>query len=308
MKNDRTARVALVTYDARPDPTDDDRLFADALTARGSIVHAVPWSDPAAQWAAYDAVIVRSCWDYFLRPEEFHAWLDGLERDGARVMNDVRTLRWNADKSYLGDLAARGIPIIPTRWLARGSSASLSELRAETGWSELVVKPTVSGGAHRTWRATPAAEATDQTRLAAMLRDGAVMVQPLLEEIEREGEWSLLFFDGHYSHAVLKRPRSGDFRVQREHGGSLAPGAPSRAVIEAAERALRGVPHDERPLYARVDGCVVDGELLLMELELLEPELFLRCAPEAPDRLADSLVARLSRAPGKNRNSEWSPT
>ena len=296
MKNDRTARVALVTYDARPDPTDDDGLLADALSARGVLVHAVPWSDPSAQWATYDAVIVRSCWDYFLRHEEFHAWLDGLERDGARVMNDVRTLRWNSEKTYLADLAARGVPIIPTRWLGRGSSASLGELRADTGWSELVVKPTVSGGAHRTWRGTPAAEAADETRLAAMLGEGAVMVQPLLDEIEREGEWSLLFFDGRYSHAVLKRPRPGDFRVQREHGGTLEPAEPSLAAVEAAERALRGIPNDERPLYARVDGCVVDGELLLMELEVLEPELFLRCAPEAPWRLARALLARLDWA------------
>jgi len=296
MTNDRTARVALVTYDARPEPTDDDRLLVDALSARGVLVHAVPWTDPSARWASYDAVIVRSCWDYFLRAEEFHAWLAGLERDGARVMNDVRTLRWNADKTYLVDLAARAVPIIPTRWLDRGGSASLGELRADTGWSELVVKPTVSGGAHRTWRATPAAEAADEARLAAMLEEGAVMVQPLIDEIEREGEWSLLFFDGRYSHAVLKRPRSGDFRVQREHGGTLQPAEPSRAVVEAAERALRGVPHDERPLYARVDGCVVDGELLLMELEVLEPELFLRCAPEAPGRLARALLARLDWA------------
>jgi glutathione synthase/RimK-type ligase-like ATP-grasp enzyme len=292
---DRAARVAFATYDARPAPTDDDRLLADALSARGAVVHAIPWSDASARWAAYDAVIVRSCWDYFLRADEFHAWLDRLERDGARVMNDVRTLRWNADKRYLRELAERGVPIVPTWWLDRANAVSLGELRRLTGWSELVVKPTVSGGAHRTWRADPDAEREDEARLAAMIGEGAVMVQPLLAEIEREGEWSLLFFAGEYSHAVLKRPCAGDFRVQRDHGGSLEPVVPSREMIVQAKRVLDAMPAGgEPPLYARVDGCIVDGELLLMELEVLEPELFLRCATHAPAGLAEAVLARLA--------------
>ena len=293
---DRTARreVALVTYDARRDVTDDDRLFADALAARGVSVHAIPWSDVSTRWSSFDAVVVRSCWDYFLRPDEFHAWLGHLESNRARVFNDVATLRWNADKTYLRELEARGVPVIPTRWLERGTASSLRALRRSTGWSELVVKPTVSGGAHRTWRALPGDEVDDDSRLATMVDDGAVMVQPLVDVIEREGEWSLVFIDGDYSHAVLKRPRNGDFRVQREHGGSLEAGEPPAPVISAAERILASTPTvDEPPLYARVDGCIVDGELLLMELELLEPELFLRCAPTASARMAEALLGRL---------------
>lgn len=296
MTDRSTARreIALVTYDARPDVSDDDRLLADALSARGLAVHAVPWSDPAADWSRYDAVVVRSCWDYFLRAREFHDWLDRLEAERAPVHNDVRILRWNADKSYLTDLAAHGVPVIPTHWLDHGRPSSLAELRRATGWSELVVKPTVSGGGHRTWRAKPAEEPDDDVRLAAMLDDGAVMVQPLIEEIERDGEWSLVFFGGRYSHAVLKRPRTGDFRVQHEHGGTFDSAQPTDAVIAAAVRAIAAVPVGaEPPLYARVDGCVVGGELLLMELEVLEPELFLRCAPDAAGRLADALLARL---------------
>ena len=286
--------VALVTYDARTEVTDDDRLFADALSARGATVHAVPWPDPAAQWSSFDAVVVRSPWDYFLRAHEFHQWLDRLERGRVPVHNDVRILRWNADKSYLRDVGARGIPVIPTRWLTAGSASSLAELRRETGWSELVVKPTVSGGAHRTWRAAPSAEGDDDARLAEMVAEGAVMVQPLVAEIEREGEWSLVFFAGRYSHAVLKRPRTGDFRVQREHGGTLEAAEPAASVIAAGARAIEAIPLGEGPpLYARVDGCIVDGELLLMELEVLEPELFLRCAAESADRLADALLARI---------------
>jgi glutathione synthase/RimK-type ligase-like ATP-grasp enzyme len=286
--------VTLVTYDERSEPTDDDRLFADALEARGVSVRAVPWSEGGEHWGASGEVVVRSCWDYFLRAGEFHEWLDRLEADGARVHNDVRILRWNADKSYLRDLEARGIPVIPTRWVDRGRASSLVDLGRDTGWSEVVVKPTVSGGAHRTWRASTEAQAIDDLRLAEMLEEGAVMVQPLVEEIEREGEWSLVFFAGAYSHSVLKRPRAGDFRVQHQHGGTLEPATPSAAVIAAAARAIAAIPFgDTPPLYARVDGCIVDGALLLMELEVLEPELFLRCAPESAERLADALLARM---------------
>ena len=286
--------VALVTYEARPEVTDDDRLLAEALSAGGVAVHAVPWSDRRARWNVYDAVVVRSCWDYFHRAGEFYAWLDHLEADGARVHNDVRVLRWNADKVYLRDLEARGIPVIPTRWMEPGARTSLAELRRGSGWADLVVKPTVSGGAHRTWRTTAETETIDDTRLVEMIQAGAVMVQPLVREIEREGEWSLVFFGGGYSHAVLKRPSSGDFRVQREHGGSLEPAEPAVSVIAAAERAIAAIPFDGvAPLYARVDGCIVDGDLQLMELEVLEPELFLRCAPEAAERLAEALLARM---------------
>jgi len=286
--------VALVTYDARPEPSADDRLLVDALSARGVSVRAIPWSDPEARWDAFDTVIVRSCWDYFLRADEFHAWLDRLEAERARVHNDARILRWNAEKTYLRELETRGIPVIPTRWIGAGSAASLEELRRETGWGELVVKPTVSGGAHRTWRSAPGAEAVDDARLAELVEGGAVMVQPLVEAIEREGEWSLVYFAGAFSHAVLKRPRSGDFRVQSEHGGTFEPVEPTASVIAAGQRVIAEIPFGDRPpLYARVDGCIVNGGLRLMELEVLEPELFLRCAPEAAGRLADALIARM---------------
>jgi glutathione synthase/RimK-type ligase-like ATP-grasp enzyme len=286
--------IALVTYDAQPRATDDDRYLVDALVRLGTSVDERPWIDPTVQWEYYDAVIVRSCWDYFHRADEFHRWLDALESRGARVFNAPSTLRWNADKTYLRDLDASGVPVIPTHWIDRGTDSTLEEVRRRTGWSELVVKPAVSGGAHRTWRASPGDLAEDE-RLSAMAADGTVLIQPLVDEIESEGEWSLIFLDGRFSHAVIKRPRSGDFRVQKEHGGTVEPIAPPASLIADAERALGAtVPAGEVPLYARVDGCAVDGTLMLMELEVLEPELFLRTDPAAGDRLAAALLGRLA--------------
>jgi glutathione synthase/RimK-type ligase-like ATP-grasp enzyme len=291
----RAIDVAIVTYDARPEPTDDDRLLVSALEARGARVDARSWSDHAAPWASYDAVVVRSCWDYFRRPAEFHAWLDRLEAERATVHNPVPTLRWNADKRYLRDLDARGVPVVPTHWISRASAPSLDDIRRCTGWSELVVKPAVSGGAHRTWRSSPGAPSvSDDARLAASAAEGDVMVQPMLPAIERDGEWSLHVLDGAFSHAIVKRPRAGDFRVQLEHGGSLERVEPTQAMIEAARRAIDAAPDfGAPPLYARVDGCVVNGAFVLMELELLEPALSLSCSDGAADRLANALLRRL---------------
>jgi glutathione synthase/RimK-type ligase-like ATP-grasp enzyme len=291
-----TARreVALVTYAGLPGLTDDDRLLADSLRERGARATPVVWSDPGVDWSTFAAVVVRSCWDYFLRADEFFAWLATLEAQRATVINPVRTLRWNAEKTYLRDLETRGIAVVPTHWMESGATESLDDIRRRTGWSELVVKPAISGSAHETWRASPGAAHADDARLGAMTATGCVLVQPLVDVIAEEGEWSIVFIDGEYSHAVLKRPRSGDFRVQIEHGGTVEPLEPPAAVIAQARAALDAAPDERGPtLYARVDGCVVDDELLLMELELIEPVLFLGTAPGAADRLADAVLARL---------------
>jgi glutathione synthase/RimK-type ligase-like ATP-grasp enzyme len=284
--------IALVTYEPLPALTDDDRLFASALEVRGTHVVPVVWSDERVEWGSFDAVVVRSCWDYFLRAGEFFAWLARLERERAVVFNDVRTLRWNADKTYLRDLERLGVPVVPTHWMASGAVESLRDIRRRTGWSELVVKPSISGSAHETWRASPGDEHADDARLGAMTASGGVLVQPLVDVIADEGEWSIVFIGGEYSHAVLKRPRSGDFRVQIEHGGSVERTDPSSELVAQARAALLAAPTTPT-LYARVDGCVVDDELLLMELELIEPVLFLGTSAGAADRLADAVLARL---------------
>jgi glutathione synthase/RimK-type ligase-like ATP-grasp enzyme len=289
----RARRVALVTYAELPGLTDDDRLLAEALTERGADVEAAVWSDHGIDWPSFDAVVVRSCWDYFHRPDEFLRWLSRLEAEGAHVLNPAPLLRWNARKTYLRDLESRGIAVVPTHWLARGEASSLAATRRDAGWSELVIKPAISGSAFDTWRSSPGDEARDDLRLAAMTARGDVLVQPLLDEIASDGEWSLVFVDGVYSHAVLKRTREGDFRVQIEHGGTFAATEPPRDVIDQSAAALRAAPLDDSPaLYARVDGCVVDGRLMLMELELIEPVLFLGVSAAAARRLAAAILSR----------------
>jgi glutathione synthase/RimK-type ligase-like ATP-grasp enzyme len=285
-------RVALATCRAYPRLAEDDRLLRDALHARGVGAEPVVWDEAAVEWAGFDAVVVRSTWDYHLRAEAFDAWIGGLEHAGVPLWNPPEVLRWNSRKTYLRELEAAGIPTVPTRFVEEGG-LSLTSVLEETGWDEVVVKPVVSASAYETWRASRATLARDAARYARLLAEGAVMVQPFLPGIMDEGEWSLCFFAESYSHAVLKRPRPGDFRVQADHGGQYTAAQPSRQLIAEAEAALR--VSGRRTLYARVDGCVMDGTFRLMELELLEPGLFLSTHARAADRFADAVIQTLGQ-------------
>ncbi|HEY9442692.1 MAG TPA: hypothetical protein VIQ25_05630 [Gemmatimonadales bacterium] len=279
--------VALVTCAAHPHLSADDRLLLPVLAEAGFAPVASLWDDPAEPWARHAAVVVRSCWDYHHRPREFHAWLDRLTAEGARVFNPVPLLRWNADKRYLRDLADAGIEVIPTAWVAERDEASLADLAGARGWRQVVVKPSVSATAFETWRAGPTVTGEDEERFRRLTGERPALVQPYLPDIER-GEMSLVFLGGQYSHAVLKRPRAGDFRVQTDFGGTVEPIRPEEHVVAAASRVLAAAPGPT--LYARVDLCLVGGRAQLMELELLEPALFFAHEPGAAARFVEALV------------------
>jgi len=286
-------RIALATYSKLPTLNDDDRLLVPALAALD--VTAVPavWDARAVCWDEFQGVLIRSCWDYHLRPGEFLDWIDQLERAGVAVWNPGNLLRWNHHKRYLRDLAARDVATVPTRWLPRGEAADLLALLADAGWREAVVKPAVSASAFGTWRTSTGTATGEQSRLDALLRIADVMVQPLLPEVADAGEWSLVFLGRRFSHAVLKRPAPGDYRVQWEFGGSAESAVPPGHLIADAERVIAAVPGDA--LYVRVDGVEREGRLVLMELELIEPHLFLGWDSGAAGRLAEALRAALAR-------------
>ncbi len=281
--------IALATYAKLPSLNEDDRLLVPALRELG--VAAVPavWDSPEVCWEDFQGVVVRSCWDYHHRLEEFLAWVTRLERAGVPLWNSAALLKWNSHKGYLRDLAARGVPIVPTRWLARGRQVGLAQLLRDERWGEAVVKPAVSASATDTWRTSAATAAADQGRLEALLRAGDVMVQPFIDEVCDPGEWSLIFFGSRFSHAVRKRPAPADYRVQWEFGGTAAPLAPPPRLIADAQAVMAAVPG--HPLYARADGVERDCRLMLMELELIEPHLFLGWDASAAARLATVVTA-----------------
>ena len=262
-------RIAIATSEVVLPPSDAE--LAAAFRAQGVDARPVIWSLAGVPWREFDAVLVRSCWDYHLREAEFLEWLGSLE--GVRVLNDPRLIRWNLNKSYLREL---GVAIPDTVWVGAGEEADVAAICAARGWARAVVKPLVSASAYRT------------AVMAEGIALGEVMVQEFLRAIETDGEWSLMWFDHEFSHAVRKRPGAGDFRVQMEHGGSAEAAVPDAELLEFTARAMARLPY--RAAWARVD-VVRDGDrLLLMELEAIEPELFLGSCKGAAERLVEVVV------------------
>jgi glutathione synthase/RimK-type ligase-like ATP-grasp enzyme len=284
--------IALVTYTGLPGLSADDQLLLAPLAARGVRAEPAAWDDPGVVWDSYDALVIRSTWNYHTAYDAFLSWIARVETLGVPIWNPPAILRWNASKTYLRDLASNAVNVVPTRWITHAGTTSLADVLADAGWSDVVVKPAVSASAYETWRITGRrVTSEDESRFQRLAAQGSVMVQPLVPQLQRDGEWSLFFLGGEYTHAALKRPRAGDFRVQPEHGGT-AVSSPAPAHIVAAARSITA--HILGPwLYARVDGCEVDGQLLLIELELLEPWLFLGAEPRAAGRFADAIVAAL---------------
>jgi len=280
-------RIALATYSRLPGLSRGDRLLLAELLRLGADASAVVWDDPTVRWNDFDCVVIRSCWDYHLRLDEFLAWVGRFEGHGPALWNPASLVRVNAHKSYLRRFESEGIPIAPTVWV---EAVSLGEILAERGWAEAVVKPAVSASATGTWRVSRDGAGSTEVveRFGGMAQGQDLLVQRFLPEIVSRGEWAFIFIDGEYSHAVLKVPAAGDFRVQAELGGRAVSEPVPATLTEQAEAIARLVP---RPwLYARVDGVEVEGRLVLMEVELIEPELFLELHPEASARMARALL------------------
>jgi glutathione synthase/RimK-type ligase-like ATP-grasp enzyme len=285
------SRVGLATYRRLPNLSADDRMLVPALAAFGLRAEAVVWDQPDVP-PDVTAVVIRSCWDYHLRIDEFLSWLSGLERRGVLVLNPPPLIRWNADKHYLLDLSSRGVATVPTRVVRKGERGRLAGVLAEAGFEEAVVKPAVSASAHATWRTSRASAQHDDSQFQAAVGAGDVLVQPLISAVTTQGEWSVICFGGTPSHAVLKRPAAGDWRVQSELGGTAELRTAPPSLVDDARRVLSAAGA-EQAAYARVDGYLDNDRLVLMELELIEPQLFLDLEPEAPSRFARAIAATL---------------
>jgi len=280
--------VAFVTCRKLPGIHDDDGRAAEALRSRGVSVKAAVWDDPAVSWSRFTSAVIRSTWDYHLEPERYAAWLQQCAADGVNLWNPAATVLENMNKRYLIDLANAGVEVVAMKYLERGRPQCLRSILERRGWRHAVVKPAVSASAFGTWRTSLEGADVDQARLDRDVAGRCVLVQPFVDEVVTQGEWSLIFFGGEYSHAVLKRPAEGDFRVQEELGGHAVASEPPSAVIEQARTILARVPAPL--LYARVDGIERDGRFVLMEVEINEPFLYIASAHGAAERFADAIV------------------
>jgi len=286
-------RLAVATSADYPSIQPDDAHLATSLERLGVQPIVCVWNDPNIDWSTFEAVLIRTIWDYFKHYAAFLDWLDRLDRLGVPTINDSALLRWNSDKRYLLELARQGVAIIPTRL---ASAVELPDMLATMPGQQVVIKPSISGSAWHTLRGT-VGDAAFAEAVAQLPREFTYLVQPFVPEIVSDGEWSLLYFAGAFSHAVIKRPAEGDYRVQGEFGGSAEPIQPDAATLAAANRALAAVAalgHGGHA-YVRVDGVISAGRFLIMELEMIEPFLHLGVRPAAAERLAQDVAGRLAR-------------
>ena len=293
----RMTRIAVLT----PDPADSSyagqwpsvlERLAEALAGAGVEVEPTPWTDHVADaggLVAFDLVLPLIVWGYHRDHGRWMQACGAWEAAGVRMLNPPSVIGWNSDKSYLGRLAEKGVAIPETVWVEGVRQADVDAAFDRFGTDVVIVKPRVSGGAWKTLRLA-------RGEALAEAPEGPAMLQPYLPSIETEGETSLLFFGGRLSHVVNKRPVKGDFRIQTQFGGRyVALAEPPAGALELAERTLAAI--DEDLLYARIDMAQgPDGQWLLMEAELIEPDFYLGAAPEGGARFAAAVKARLQAA------------
>jgi hypothetical protein len=285
-------RIAFLTMHDPSGFVIDDELAVLPLARCGIRVETIPWDRPGIDWRQYALVVIRSTWDYQHKAREFLDVLEGIERLGVRLDNGSEIVRWNMQKSYLRDLAGRGVEIVPTFWregLRRGELVPLfEELRSDEG----VIKPVMSSNAQGAWRLDAKRARELAPEIEAYFAGRPLMMQPFERGITEEGEFSLVYLNGQHSHSLLKTPRRGDFRVQEEHGSAIVAITPEPALREAGDAAIAAV--GQKLLYARVDLVRSGNAFRVMELELVEPSMYLRIEPGAPDRFADAIASRLA--------------
>lgn len=283
-------RIVLATCRSKPALTSSDALLAAELERAGASVVAMPWDAVTPARADTGVVCLRSTWDYHRRWTEFQAWVGSFANEDGRLWNPAETVLWNADKLYLRELGEAGIALPRTRWFEPGERPDCGAVLREWKVARAVLKPRISATAFGTYLVTAGPTLSDEEWTPLEASGG--LLQAFVPEVESQGEISLVYLDEAFSHAVRKRPAGGDFRVQRDFGGSLEEMVPSRGVRAFGDAVLAAV---SRPrLYARVDLVETDRGPVLMELELIEPDLFLN--PAAAALLAAALLARAGRA------------
>ena len=270
----------------------DADLGVPPLQVLGWDVEFVSWRDASANWNDFDAVYLCTPWDYPEDPDAFLGVLEAIDSSRARLVNGLDLVRWNLDKTYLRVIEEQGGAIVPTRWI---TAPGVGDIRASLevfGSGSIVVKPVIGANAVDTFVVREDAGDAELESVAATFAGRRAMVQPYIESVETEGEYSLFFFSGEYSHAIRKVPAAGDFRVQEEHGADiLSASAPDDLVAAAAT--IVGLV-EPKPVYARADFVRgSDGRYLLLELELIEPSLYLRTNPGSGERFARAFDAHL---------------
>lgn len=283
-------KIGLLTCSNIPDLIPADQKMIPLLQSAGFDAQAVIWNDDNVDWSSFSALVFRNTWDYYELADDFMTWLDHIGRLGIATFNPLPVIKKNLHKFYLNDFEQKGVTIIPSIFIPKGQLSKMI-YQIPIHWDRLIIKPAVSAGSYLT-------VLFDRKEMDKILEDYQdislqkdLIIQPFISQIQNEGEISIVFFDKVYSHAVIKRPKSGDFRIQSQFGGSYNAITPSPSLLKTAYDIVNKIPEDL--LYARVDGIIIDGQFYLMELELIEPDLYFEFAQGGQQVFIDTLIKKL---------------
>ena len=269
-----------------------DNLLIAPFARRGVIVETISWHAQHVDWSRFNAVIVRSTWDYQDDAQAFMAKLAEIEKSGTRLLNPLTLMQWNVSKDYLQTLEQQGVEIIPSQFFQQADTALIQSHFVHFETNELIIKPLISANSDYTFRLTPTALADQSDDLNMIFKSTPCVIQPFLSSVVDEGEYSLFYFNGQYSHTIKKVPKQGDFRVQEEHGGQLHTVQPDAALLDTAAHVLNQLP--ELSLYARIDllrsTSTTPHTWQLMEVELIEPSLYFNMDEDSPERFVQATL------------------
>jgi hypothetical protein len=287
-------RCAFLSMDNLDEFECYDHLLVEPLEKRGWSVDEVSWRNNSINWDQFDVVVIRSPWDYQEDPEAFIATLEAIEEAEPLLENSLDLVKWNIDKTYLRDLKQQGVEIVPSHWHTKFGMQKLASSFDDLDTSEIIIKPTVSANADDTFRITRKEYESYHQKLTEIFDHRPFLIQPFMDNITEEGEFSVFFFDNTYSHTILKTPAAEDFRVQEEHGGTLRLiNKPEKNLLQSARNLLDALA--EPPLYSRMDYVrTSQNTFALMELELIEPSLYFNMDQESPERFARVFANRMS--------------
>ncbi|MDO6719276.1 hypothetical protein Q4575_07695 [Psychrosphaera sp. 1_MG-2023] len=291
---------AILSMDSLEDFEAYDHLIEPHLLARGWQTSTVSWRKKNVDWSQYDIVLIRTPWDYQEDADAFLAVLTDIEQSTARLENSFEMVKWNIDKIYLQQLEQQGVPLVPTIWQSRLGNNAINQAQldswfSESGSEQMVLKPRISANSDNTFWLKKSESCYDFEQLNSAFSERDFMIQPFVPAVIEEGEYSLFYFNGEYSHAILKTPKDEDFRVQEEHGGRLKLITPEAKLIASADHCMFAIKQThEMPLYARLDLIRFKNDFVLMEAEMIEPSLYFNMEPASAERFADAFVTRMT--------------
>lgn len=283
-------KCAFLSMDSLADFECYDHLVFKPLADLGWHAEEVSWRCTDCDWNQYDLVVIRSPWDYQDDFEAFIKVLETIESSSATLANPIDIVHWNIHKKYLAELESKGVIIVPTIWRSSLNANEFNDFFTQFSSDEIIIKPCISANADDTYRLNRKNIHNLSDHLLATFKNKESMIQPFLQAVVDEGEFSLFYFNNTYSHAILKTPSKGDFRVQEEHGGQLQKIEPGATLIQQAEKTLRAI--DKELLYARLDYVRIDSGYALMEAELIEPSLYFNMDTDSAERFARAIIEK----------------